>query len=179
MGGWLLRTMVRLKFSLTSRERASRQIAQLRDDYLNLASKVSPKEGTRLVYVSSMPGVDEDMRDWSFFMLLEHNTIVNLSISSIVKSLASGQAFTGPALINPKTDVMPSAHAGPEAVEAFRNSVDEHLAMIGLLAQSMGQGTKRHPVFGDLDPHQWHCMFGFHLWIHRRQARLIALNATL
>ena len=31
-----------------------------------------------------MRGVDEDMRRWSFFMILEHNAIVNRSITASV-----------------------------------------------------------------------------------------------
>ncbi len=173
MANWLLKTLVRTKFALTSRDGASRHIARLRDDYLSLASRVSSETGARRVRVPRMPGVDEDMREWSLFMLLEHNAIVNRSITSIVETLALGRELTGPALINPKTDVMPSAHAGQEVVEAFRDSVEAHLATVQRLPEQFAAGMKEHPVFGDFNAHQWHCMFGFHLFIHRRQAGLI------
>ena len=58
-----------------------------------------------------MSGVDEDMRRWSFFMILEHNAIVNRSITASVVQLANGESLTGQATIDVKKGVMPSGAA--------------------------------------------------------------------
>jgi hypothetical protein len=119
-------------------------------------------------------GVDEDMRDWSFFMILEHNTIVNRSVAGVVRSLALGEDLPASARIDPKRDVMPSADPGAEQVEAFRDSVESHLATVARLPGLRRTSRLPHPVFGDLDAHGWHCMFGLHLEIHLKQAETVA-----
>ena len=121
----IIRTAVRTRFALTSRERATGQARQQLDRYLALAETVDAARGARPVRVPRMPGIDEDMRDWTFFQILEHNAIVNGAISGVVQSLA------------------------------------------------WGGRNHRHPVFGDFDAHRWHCMFGFHLLLHLRQAKYV------
>jgi hypothetical protein len=68
-------------FVFTSRKRAIIQAKTFFEKYLMLAYGLTLDAGQRSVEVPPMPGVDEDMRRWLFFMILEHNTIVNRSIS--------------------------------------------------------------------------------------------------
>jgi len=98
---------------------------------------------------------------------------VNRSITVIVESLAGGAEPGGLGAINPKTDVMPSVDPGEEQIDAFRGSVTAHLETVPLLLNLRGNRTKRHPVFGQLDAHGWHCMFGLHLDIHLKQAEAV------
>jgi hypothetical protein len=172
-----LQSAVRAKFALTSREAASKQIRRLGDKYLELAGRLDAVTGAMVARVPAMQGVDEDMRNWSYFMLLEHNAIVNRSITEIVCSLAEDREPGPAARINPKTDVLPDGTSGPEQVVAFRQSVDAHLKAILLLGKLRETAMRPHPVFGDFNAHQWHCMFGFHLMIHFKQARLVATHA--
>lgn len=71
----IIKPLVQIKFNLTSRSRASDQIRKVADQYLDLAQKVDETSGAEGVRVPKMIGVDEDMRNWSFYMLLEHNEI--------------------------------------------------------------------------------------------------------
>ena len=80
-----------------------------------------------------MQGVDEDMRKWSFYMILEHNEIVNRSISAIVEQLTRGEPLSGAATIDPKEDVMPSPYAGEEQLLKFKDSVNYHLNLLDSL----------------------------------------------
>jgi hypothetical protein len=169
----LIKAAVRTNFLLSSRTRASAEIRRWRDRYLELAAAMEPAQGVRMVRVPAMMGVDEDMRNWSFFMILEHNAIVNRSITDIVQSLAQGRQPTGPGSMNPKTDVMPAPSAGPEQVEAFRASVESHLSAVAELGGMRDTIRKRHPLFGRLDAHGWHCMFGLHLKVHINQAETV------
>jgi len=126
-----------------------------------------------LITVLPMIGVDPEMRGWSFFQILEHNAIVNRSISATVEALALGKPPSGAALINPKSDVLPKGVSGPEQVEEFRRSVDDYLSMLAELPSLRGTAETTHPVFGSFDAHKWHCMFGFHLGLHLRQASVV------
>jgi hypothetical protein len=118
------------------------------------------------------------MRRWSFFMLLEHNAIVNRSITAAVVQLANGESLSGPATIDVKKGVMPSSSADESQVELFAQSVADHIAAVRDLGNLRGTKTSRHPVFGQFDAHKWNCMFAFHLRLHLPQARFIAESLT-
>lgn len=169
----LLIGAVKTRFYLTSRAGASRQIRRSLQAYLFLSEQISPELGKKCVLCPQMPGVDEEMRDWSFFMILHHNAIVNRSITSIVSQLAAGQQPIGPGAINPKTDVLPSHTADTEQVSLFKTTVEDHLKTITQLSSLRGTLKKMHPVFGLFDAHEWHCMFAFHLQLHLSQARFV------
>jgi len=169
----LIKTGVRTLFTMTSRAAAERKARRVAGRYLSLADGLSPEEGRRAVRVPPMRGVDEDMREWSFYMILEHNSIVNRSISATVGQLVRGEPLSGPAALDMKKDVMPSATAGEEQVQDFRESVDEHLAMMAELGPLRGTETAPHSLFGPFDAHRWHCMFALHLKIHFPQAERV------
>ena len=143
------------------------------DAYLDLADRFGPALALEPVTVPPMIGVDPEMQGWSFFQLLEHNAIVNRSISAIVEALALGKEPEGAALIDPKTDVLPKGLSGPEQLVAFRSSVDDYLSMVSTLPELKGTEERPHPLFGPFDAHKWHCMFGLHLGLHLNQARKI------
>ena len=120
-----------------------------------------------------MLGIDEDMRDWSIFMIFEHNIIVNRYITAVVEGLGRGVMPDGVGAIDFKKDVMPSEAPGPEQVAALEDSVAVHLRAVSRFPRLRSTITARHPLFDDLDAHGWHCMFMFHLEIHLRQARAV------
>ena len=146
--------------------------------YLKLADRLPAEAGQRCIEVPWMPGIDEDMRKWSYFMILEHNAIVNRAITATVVQLARGEAPSGAAMIDPKNDVMPSTSAGDSQIELFADSVRQHLDAFKDLKSLRGTKTAPHPVFGAFDAHQWNCMFAFHLDLHLRQARFVAAKAV-
>ncbi len=174
MSNPVIRAVVRTMFVATGRARAASQAGQVLGRYMDLARSLSDQEGSRCVVVPPMRGIDEDMRRWSFFMVLEHNAIVNRSISAMVAQLARREPPAGPALIDPKTGVMPALAAGREQVAEFEASVLDHLRLVPTLGRLRGTRTSPHPVFGDFDAHKWNCMFAFHLGLHLPQAEHVA-----
>jgi hypothetical protein len=170
MSNPLIRTAIRTKFLLSSRDKATEIIQSQADAYQRLADRFGASEGMEQVSVPPMIGVDPEMRGWSFFQILEHNVIVNRSIAATVEALALGKEPFGAALINTKTDVLPKGLSGPEQIELFQQSVDDYLAMVATLPTLRGTAETMHPVFGSFDAHKWHCMFGFHLGLHLKQA---------
>ena len=173
MSNIFLKTAMRTVFACTGRAKALRQCESVLGRYLALAQGLPEEGGRRTVEVPWMPGVDEDMRRWSFFMILEHNTIVNRAITANVVQLARGEDPSGAAIIDVKHDVMPSASAGSEQVDAFALSVRQHVEAVEALLALRGTKTSPHPIFGPFDAHQWNCMFAFHLRLHLRQARFV------
>lgn len=178
MGNFMIRAVVRTKFLLTSRDKASAMIRSNADAYHGLADRLGAGEGMEQVTVPTMIGVDPEMRGWSFFQILEHNVIVNRSIAAMVEALALGKEPAGAALINPKTDVLPNEVSGSEQIGYFRQSVDDYLSMVSTLPSLRRTAERPHPIFGPFDAHKWHCMFGFHLGLHLKQAeRVLAMVA--
>jgi hypothetical protein len=178
MSSPLIKAAVRTLFLCQSRDQALRQSEALAAQYTELAERLSKETGRMSVEVPPMRGVDEDMRRWSLFMLLEHNAIVNRSITAAVVQLANGESLSGPATIDVKKGVMPSSSADESQVELFAQSVADHIAAVRDLGNLRGTKTSRHPVFGQFDAHKWNCMFAFHLRLHLPQARFIVETAT-
>jgi hypothetical protein len=168
----LLQNVVRTKFALTSRSAASGQARREMERTLAVADRLGTEMCAEPVRVPAIAGIDPEMREWSIFMILEHNTIVNREIAGIVTGLASGGDVRP--RIDMKTDVLPSPGAGAEHVEGFRDSVLGYLETVPKLPRLRGTRRLRHPVFEHLDAHGWHCMFAFHLLLHRRQAKAVA-----
>ena len=166
----LIKTAVRSIFFFTGRERAQNQMRVMLEEYTGLAQAINRDERLIPVKVPPMRGVDEDMRNWSLDMILEHNRIVNRSISATVQQLSRGEPLTGAAVIDQKTDVMPSHRPEDTVLEKFQDSVTDHLAALKTLGRLRGTRKTPHCIFGDFDAHQWNCMFAFHLKLHFDQA---------
>jgi hypothetical protein len=56
--------------------------------------------------------------------------------------------------------------------------VTDYLDELPSLGPLRGTRTSEHPVFGTFDAHRWHCMVGFHLLLHRRQAARVVRGAN-
>ena len=163
----MLGLFIRTKFNCTSRLKADESIRAESERTLELAKALEPSLAGRSITVPKMIGVDEDMRDWSIFQTLEHNVIVNHSITQLVVTLANEQQVI--TNFDPKTDVMPAAEPDTEQLNAFEASVEQHFSQVSALKRLRSRQKYRHPLFGNFSAHQWHCMFGFHLMLHRRQ----------
>jgi hypothetical protein len=169
----LLKAPVQFLFWLTSKKRALAQARGMLAEYESLvreAGVVAAESQT----VPRMMGVDEDMRDWSLFQLLEHNTIVNRAITQVICHLAAGRDPADAPRFDPKRDVMPSAEAGEEQVEAFADSVRDFCEKVAGLSDLRKTARIPHPMFGNFTAHHWVCMLPLHLKVHRRQAWLLA-----
>ena len=177
MNKLFIKTAVRSFFFMTSRNRALNQAKRFLKDYLELADGLSREIGMLSVKVPPLRGVDEDMRDWSFYMILEHNTIVNRTISATIQQLVNGEPLSGAAAIDPKKDVMPSLSAAEEQLQEFKNSVNAHMAVVANLGKLRGTKAAPHPIFGEFDAHNWNCMFSFHLSLHYTQAEHVVRTA--
>ena len=166
----LIKMAVRSMFLLTGRGRAQMQMRTMLEKYTKLAETLSRDERLIPVEVPPMRGVDEDMRNWSFDMILEHNRIVNQSISAAVQQLARGEPLSGAAVIDQKTEVMPSPNPDGTVLEQFQDSVTDHLTSLKTLGRLRGTRAAPHSIFGEFDAHQWNCMLAFHLKLHFNQA---------
>lgn len=168
-----IKLLIRIRFFLTSRNRARYQITRAFEEYQLLGNEISSVLGREAFRVPHMRGVDEYMRDWSFFMILEHNVIVNTMMETIVESLAFHNIPKDLPVKDIKKDVMPSDNPGQEQMTAFCQSVQQYLRNTKKLKSLRGTPRYRHPIFGMLNAHGWHCMMALHLEIHLPQAKCV------
>tara|TARA_R110002096_G_scaffold91625_14_gene207331 strand:+ start:4892 stop:5419 length:528 start_codon:yes stop_codon:yes gene_type:complete len=163
---------VRLRFALTSKSAATAQIRREAQRSIDLAKSVPPEKAAQSVAVPSMLGIDPEMREWSLLQILEHNVIVNRRITETIRALLQGNTLDSDDF-DPKNDVLPSEQPALAIIDEFSKSIGEHLAHIELETSLKSSLTSKHPIFGPFDPHRWHCMFGFHLQIHRKQMEAV------
>ena len=168
-----IKGLIRTRFFFTSRKKATLTIQRSLEQYQQLGDELGSVLGRKPSRVPKLLGVDEDMRDWSFFMILEHNVIVNRLMTLIVKSLAHNEIPQNLPVKDSKKDVMPSADPGPEQMTAFCQSVEAYLVSLETLGKLRGTPRYHHPVFGMLNAHGWHCMMALHLEIHIPQAKCV------
>lgn len=169
----LLPTIIRTRFAMTRHVAATRLVETERDMTMNLCRMLGETRCRETAVVPAMLGVDDDMREWSLYQILEHNNIVNRRLTGQMRFLAGTGEEPNPDF-DVKHDVMPSVSPGPEQIREFEISVADHLKAVAEIPKLRGTGESPHPLFGAFDAHKWHCMFGFHLQIHRRQAEALA-----
>jgi len=172
MANWFIKKIVRFKFSQMSRVKADYVIHQATMNYRQLLLDFDALAG-RQKQVPKMLGVDEDMRGWSYYMILEHNLLVNQRILNVQKEIIEGIIDEADEQFNPKKDVMPTVLLGNKIIDPFFESIDHYVDYMSAHKQPSLENTKDHPIFGVFTAHQWHCMFGFHLELHVKQAKAL------
>lgn len=170
----MIKAAVRARFLLTSKQRCAVQSLDALAVYLGIWGQLDEVTASQRVQVAPMLGVDEDMREWSFFMLLEHNVIVCRSITARMKQLVLGEPQPALEGFDVKKDVMPSGVSGVCQVNALKAAVHDHLDIVSKMGNLRKTQVSLHPKFGLLDAHKWNCMFAFHLKLHLKQAESIA-----
>ncbi len=168
--------LIRTKFRITSRAAANRVIVTEISRYERIAESLNDTQRAQSYHVAEMMGVDENMRDWSFNQILDHNILVNRNLTDVLRELAGGIPINR--VIDPKKDVMPSDNPPETILEDFMASVEDYEKVVAEFAKLRGTKPRPHSVFGDLDAHGWHCMFGLHLQIHRKQAQAVVRLAS-
>lgn len=122
-------------------------------------------------------GIEDSSRNWSVMMVIEHLCLANRDILTAIQALFEGITPRGEidiALYKPSPDIT------YEIMNHYREVTDEYLMTVERLIETRGRlqtaARFRHPWFGLLNAHQWHCFAAFHQRIHRRQAqKLIAM----
>lgn len=156
----------------SSWEKCSQRLAHEQSRILAMVAPLNDERMTRRVLVSGIIGIEDSSRFWSPAMVLEHLVIVGDIVADIVVALTQGREPPHHVRI---ADLKPRGGQSPaEAVLEFRESMDRYSTRV---RKEIGDrhAEKRwfHPWFGRMSAHQWHCLSGLHLGIHRRQLAAI------
>jgi hypothetical protein len=171
---WLERALSRIGIWLLcqrlTREAASRWLVEEGQRMLILARALPPEQAARQVLIPRVWGIEDSSRNWSVLMTLDHLVIVNTEIASIIERLAAGETWEQRLST---ADVKPRPDQDGGAVERFEECLDEYPRRVAALAGLRTRAKHRHPWFGPLNAHEWHCLAAGHQRIHRRQVECI------
>ncbi len=170
-----LRPAFRLICALTSQERALQNFKLEAQKILALTRGLSSEEASTRVLIKRIPGIEDNSRFWSVFMVLDHLRIVDGEITEIVSALTQGSGYDIEVRIR---DVKPSPEASPEIVQKFLAWVDTDESTVDRLGELGRCARHPHPWFGAMTAHDWHCLAGVHHRVHRRQIERIVSALT-
>jgi len=127
---------------------------------------LSDDELYKQVLIDHILGIEDDTRDWSAALVIEHLAIVSAGIIQVIKTLTEEQPFDGPIRI--------------EAVKPGKNTVtiDELKQIIREYETFIPQNknskmTKSHPWFIEFNNKDWNTFLAIHTWVHKRQIKAI------
>lgn len=156
----------------TTWEQASAVFARQGERLLALSDGATDVQLTQQVLIPRLRGLEDSSRYWSLAMTAEHLVIVGRLILRAVTSLSRGEVPTevaSTAAVKPRGEE--EARQSLAEFRAFQQEYLERTANAGL--KSVGGLRYRHPWFGLLTAHQWHCLAGVHQGVHRKQMEAI------
>ena len=143
-------------------------------ELLRLAEGDESYDQFQTVKVPRLIGIEHSSCNWSVMMVLEHLCMTTSDTLKIIKTLHSGVAPRGEVDI---ADYKPSHEVGFEVLDRFRQVELQYGLDVEAMIESQGKlvnaARYKHPWFGLLNAHQWHCLAAAHLQIHRRHMQKI------
>lgn len=160
----------------TSFERATRDFQTEIRSIEDVCGRFSPEDFGRRVTVPSSVGLEEDERHWSAALVVEHSVLVGELIGRTLVFLSRDQNPPEPFR---RERLRPRGGKGVAVMEDLRRLARNYPHLVrSELGQPTGTPLHRHPFFGDLDLHRWHCLSVSHLRVHRRQLHEIRRRIT-
>ncbi len=161
---------VRLYASLTPPTVILRHFRAEADRALALTRQIPEDVGARAVRIRRFPGIENDSRDWSVYMTLDHLVMMNTAIIALIHALCSGHTHGVEIQIE---DVKPHADAGADRVTALETLIERYSHQIERLGALHARAPHPHPWFGPLTARQWHALAALHNRMHRIQIEKI------
>ena len=160
----------------TSFERATRDFQAEIGRIEDACGRFSPEDFCQRVTVAPMVGLEDDERHWSAALVVEHSVLVGEAIGRTMVFLSRDQSPPEPFRREP---LRPRGGKGVAVMEDLRRMSHDYPTLVSTgLGHPTGTPLHRHPFFGDLDLHGWHCLSVSHLRVHRRQLHEIRRRIT-
>jgi hypothetical protein len=167
---WFEELMLRSGLRLYSRFTGSDEIlARFQGEgvrVLSLAESLDVAQGRTPVLIERVRGMEDSSRCWSPYMILRHLVMVDKGLLGMILLLSAGKSMNRK--VSP-ADVKPSADAGPEVIEEFRELLEHWQEKLAGVSGLRGGSRHLHPWFGSLDAHGWLALAAVHHGIHRKQ----------
>jgi len=132
-----------------------------------MVTPLSEASYQKRVLIDHHLGIEDDTRDWSVAMVIEHLIIVNTGIIEVIKTLGEERPVTMDIRIE---DVKP--HHGNTTLQALQSLLDNYQRGYTPPKRN-SRMTKAHPWFVAFNDQEWHTFLAIHTWVHRRQIEAI------
>jgi len=161
-----------LKFaaSFASPMRAVQSIESLGRKLIDVVEHAGSEDAFETTNVPRLIGIDCRSTNWSVVMVIEHLAVFNADVLKIIRSL---QREVEPRGVIEMSDYDPAGDGDWEAIDIFRQSVNELSWLISGDAPITSGAMFRHPWYGRLTAHQWLCCVALHQGAHLRHVRKI------
>ena len=140
-----------------------------------ICGRFSADDFVRRVSVAPSIGLEADERHWSASMVVAHAVLVGEAIGRTLIFLSRGQQPPEPFT---RKAMRPRGAKGVETMSTLRALGRDYPRLVETELGPERTGLHRHPLFGDLDLHRWHCLSVSHLRVHRRQLHEIRRRIT-
>ncbi|MCD6365531.1 MAG: hypothetical protein J7M14_06610 [Planctomycetes bacterium] len=137
----------------------------------NMVKGLSEDDLNKRVLIDHILGIEDDTRDWSIALVIEHLMIVNTGIIELVKTLSEERFFDGPISIEA---VKPKNQA--VSINELKQIIKEYEIFVPRNKNS--KMTKAHPWFIEFNNKDWNTFLAIHTWVHKRQIKAILKDIT-
>lgn len=135
----------------------------------NLVNNIDEKKLTKKVIIDRVFAIEDDTRQFSLNMVLEHLVIAGTLIKDVIKTLSKEQEYKDDIKI---TNVKPNKNIQEEYKE-FEEFYNEYIIFIKNHSKKQSKMKKRHPWFIEFNNYDWSVFMFMHTFIHRRQIQAI------
>ena len=118
------------------------------------------------VLIDHILGIEDDTRDWSVALVIEHLAIVSAGVIQVVKTLSEERPFDGPISI---AAVKPGKNA--VTLDELKQIIKDYETFHPRNRNS--KMTKAHPWFIEFNNRDWNTFLAIHTWVHKRQIKAI------
>ena len=140
-----------------------------------VCGRFSAEDFVQRVTVDPIIGLEDDERRWSASMVVEHAVLTGDAIGRTLVFLSRGQQPPAPFT---REELRPRGAKGVEVMTSLRAFECDYPRLVRNELGPQRDLQHRHPLFGDLDLHRWHCLSVSHLRVHRRQLHEIRRRIT-
>ncbi len=134
-----------------------------------LVNKVDISKLQQKVLIERTFAIEDDTRQFSINMVLEHLTITGRAIKMVIDTLSKEQEFTTEIKIE---NVKPHENKINQ-LEEFLDFYNSYFYFIKNLPKTQSKAKKKHPWFIEFNNFDWSVFMYMHTFIHRRQIQAI------
>lgn len=136
------------------------------DSIEKMVNNLSEEALNKRVLIDHIIGIEDDTRDWSVALVIEHLANVNTGIIQVIKSLSEEKPFDAPVTI-------PGVKPGSRTVSIaeLRQITKDFESFVPQNRNS--KTTKAHPWFVEFNNKDWNTFLAVHTWVHKRQIQAI------
>jgi hypothetical protein len=127
---------------------------------------LSEEELSQRVLIDHILGIEDDTRDWSVALVIEHLAIVSTGIIQVIKALSEEKSFDGPisiVAVKPENRTV-TMNELKQIIKDFETFVPQN---------KNSKMTKAHPWFVEFNNKDWNTFLAIHTWVHKRQIKAI------